>query len=296
MRAMKLSLAVGLGMLVMKVWAFIITGSAAIFSDAAESIVHNVAVVFAMFSLAYSMRPADRSHLYGHEKISFFSAGVEGSLIMLAAVVIIVEAVRRWISGLTIENLGEGILFTVAATVINGLLGFYLVWKGKKHNSIIIEANGKHVLTDSWTSLGVIVGLVLTRLTGWLPFDPICAIVVACNILWSGGELLRRSVRGLMDEADPGMDRKLRDVLDSETANKGLTYHELKHRNVGTMTWVEVHLLFPGGTPIRAAHEQATRIEEALMSACNDAARVTTHLEAVEDHEDVHRTAAAQAR
>jgi cation diffusion facilitator family transporter len=221
MRAMKLSLAVGLFMLVIKCFAYYITGSAAIFSDAAESVVHNIAVVFALYSLWYSSRPADKTHLYGHDKISFFSAGFEGSLIVLAAGFIIYEAIRKWMAGLQIENLSIGIWFTVAAFVINGLLGAYLVWRGKKHQSLILEANGKHVLTDSWTSLGVIVGLLLTQWTGWLPFDPICAIIVALNILWSGFELMRRSFGGLMDAADPAVSKAVREVLESETKQHG---------------------------------------------------------------------------
>jgi cation diffusion facilitator family transporter len=293
MNAIILSLVVGIGMLVMKVTAYVITGSAAIFSDAAESVVHNVGVLFALFSLVYSRRPADKTHLYGHEKIGFFSAGFEGALIALAACVILYAAVRKWLTGLRIEHLDTGILFTVAATVINGLLGFFLIWRGRKYNSLIIEANGKHVLTDGWTSLGVIVGLVLARVTGWLPFDPICAILVGLNILWTGGDLVRRSFGGLMDKADPEIDRQVRAALDAETAKLGLSYHELKHRTAGNTTWVEVHLLFPGHTQLRQAHEQATQVERAVEAACAQAVRVTTHLEAVEDHEQVHRNASA---
>lgn len=288
MRAMRLSLGVGLLMLCIKVYAFVITGSAAIYSDAAESVVHNVAVVFALFSLWYSTRPADRSHLYGHDKIAFFSAGFEGSLIMLAAVFIIYEAVRKWLVGLQIENLGAGIGFTVAATVINGVLGTYLIWRGRRHHSLILEANGRHVLTDGWTSLGVIVGLVLARLTGWLPFDPICAIVVAANILWSGFDLIRRSFGGLMDAADPRLDEEMREILSDETQRRGIHFHELRHRRAGSTTWIELHLLFPDETPLMSAHRQATEIEEALKQRLGAGVRVTTHLEPIEDHENAH--------
>jgi cation diffusion facilitator family transporter len=288
MGAMTLSLGIGLLMLVMKVFAFTITGSSAIFSDAAESVVHNVAVGFALYSLWYSSRPADRSHLYGHDKISYFSAGVEGSLILLAAGFIIHDAVRKWIAGLQLENLGLGILFTAAAFVINGLLGGYLLWKGKRHNSLILEANGKHVLTDSWTSLGVIAGLLLVRFTGWLPFDPICAILVALNIIWSGGELLRRSFGGLMDEADPALDRELRRVLRAETEKRGAVFHHLRHRRAGRTAWAEVHLLFPDETPLRAAHEKATEIERATAEQLGSNIRLMTHLEPMVDHARIH--------
>jgi cation diffusion facilitator family transporter len=286
-------LAIGILMLVMKVYAYLITGSSAIYSDAAESVVHNVAVVFALFSIWYSSRPADRSHLYGHDKIAFFSAGFEGSLIMLAAGFIIFEAIRKWLQGLTIENLGAGIGFTVAATVINGALGAYLIWRGKRLNSLILEANGKHVLTDSWTSLGVIIGLVLTRLTGWLPFDPICAILVASNILWSGFDLMRRSCSGLMDAADPKMDEVIREVMTEETNRLGVQFHELRHRRAGNKTWIEVHLLFPDQTSLKNAHGQATEIEDAVMRRLGPGVQISTHLEPREDHARIHHDAPA---
>ena len=291
---MQLSLAVGLFMLGMKLYAFWITRSAAIFSDAAESVVHNVAVGFALFSVWYSSRPADRSHPYGHAKIDYFSAGFEGSMIVLAALYIIYESVHKWRSGLAIENLTSGIWFTVAAFVINGVLGGFLVWQGKKSGSIIVEANGKHVLTDSWTSLGVIVGLLLTWFTGWLPLDPLCAILVASNILWSGFDLMRRSFRGLMDEADPAVDEKLRKVLEEQVARRRLQYHELRHRKVGNTLWVELHLLFPDQTPLWSAHAQATEIEQTLEACMGPGIQVTTHLEPQADHERVHQNGTAK--
>ena len=289
LRIMQLSLAVGILMLFMKVYAWWITRSAAIFSDAAESVVHNVAVVFALFSVWYSSRPADRSHLYGHSKIDFFSAGFEGSLIVLAALYIIFESIRAWLSGLALQNLTSGIWFTVAAFVINGALGGFLVWRGRKSGSLIIEANGRHVLTDSWTSLGVIVGLLLTRWTHWLPFDPLCAILVASNILWSGFDLMRRSFRGLMDEADPAVEQQLRKVLDEEITRYNVQYHELRHRTAGNTIWVELHLLFPDETAVWFAHAQATEIERALEQRLGPGVKVTTHLEPQTDHQRIHR-------
>jgi cation diffusion facilitator family transporter len=290
-RVMQLSLGIGILMLFMKCYAWWITRSAAIFSDAAESVVHNVAVVFALFSVWYSSKPADQSHHYGHSKIDYFSAGFEGSLIVLAAIYIIYESVHKWMFGLAIENLGSGIWFTVAAFLINGGLGGYLVWRGRKTGSLIVEANGKHVLTDSWTSLGVVVGLVLTQWTGWLPLDPIFAILVATNILWSGFDLMRRSFRGLMDEADPAVEVELRKVLDEEIAHHHVQYHGLRHRTVGRTIWVEVHLLFPDETPLQLAHAQATAIEEALERRMGAQVQVTTHLEPLADHARIHRDA-----
>ena len=285
---MRISLVVGFLMLAGKSYAYMITGSAAILSDAAESVVHVAAVSFAAFSLWLSMQPADRSHPYGHDKVSFFSAGVEGFLIVVAALFILYESITKWVAGLSIQNLDTGTLIVAAAGAVNAGLGWYLVWQGKRHRSIILVANGKHVLTDSWTSLGVVIGLLLVLWTGWLPFDPILAIIVAINILWSGGKLVRQSVGGLMDEGDPGMDRSLRSLLDAETEKRGMRYHQLRHRSSGTGLWVELHLLFPGDTPVKSAHWQATEIEAAIKTHLGVPVTVTTHLEPIEQHTEVH--------
>jgi cation diffusion facilitator family transporter len=287
--AIRLSLAIGVLMLVGKSYAYFITSSTAILSDAAESVIHVVAVAFAAYSLWLSLRPADDDHLYGHDKIGFFSAGVEGMLIVLAAVYIIYEAVSRWITGLRIENIGRGTLVVAAAALLNLFLGLYLVRQGKRHRSIVLVANGKHVLTDSWTSLGVIVGLLLVLWTGWLPFDPILAILIAINILWSGGKLVRESVGGLMDEGDPQLNRELVEVLDSETRRRGLRYHELRHRYSGTRVWIDFHLLFPEETTVDVAHRQATEIEAVIESRLSAPVTITTHLESMEQHHEVHR-------
>jgi len=288
--AILLSLTVGLVMLVGKWYAYSITGSAAILSDAAESVVHVIAVGFAAFSLWLSRRPADVSHPYGHEKISFFSAGIEGALIVLAAVAIIYEAILKWIEGLHLENLGTGTLFVAGAALINAALGAYLVMQGKRHGSLILIANGKHVLTDSWTSFGVIIGLLLTIWTGWLPFDPLLAIFVAVNILWSGSKLVRQSVGGLMDEGNPELEAEIRDVLEAETKARNLIYHELRYRNSGTSLWVEFHLLFARHTSLEEAHWSATEIEAALKKQIRQPTRIVTHLEPAEGHDSTHRS------
>ena len=287
--AIRLSLIVGFLMLFGKSYAYFITGSAAILSDAAESVVHVVAVSFAAFSLWYSMQPADERHPYGHEKISYFSAGIEGTMIVIAAVYIIYVSIDKWMHGLRLERLGEGTGFTLAATLINAALGGYLVWQGKKHKSIILIANGKHVLTDSWTSLGVIVGLVLVMWTGWRPFDPILAILVALNILWSGAKLIRQAIAGLMDERDPVVERSLKEVLNEEAYKRGLAYHNLRCRNTGMSLWVDLHLLFPKDTTIETAHWQATEIEGAIKLRMTVPITLTTHLEPVERHNETHQ-------
>ncbi len=287
--AIRLSLTIGFAMLIGKSYAYAITGSAAILSDAAESVVHIFAVGFAAFSLMLSIKPPDESHPYGHDRISFFSAGVEGTMIVIAALYIIFEASEKWLHGLRLQNLGTGTMFVAGAAIINAALGGYLVWMGKRHGSIILVANGKHVLTDSWTSFGIIVGLGLVLWTGWLPFDPILAILVALNILWSGGRLLRQSIGGLMDEGNPELDHKLRGILDAATAKDGLRYHELRYRYSGSALWVEVHLLFSQGTLIEDAHWKATEVEAAVKSQVGLPVTITTHLEPVESHDETHR-------
>jgi cation diffusion facilitator family transporter len=286
--AMRLSLWIGFLMLVMKIYAYLITGSTAILSDAAESIVHILAVTFAAYSLRLSLKPADQNHMYGHDRISFFSAGFEGAMIIIAALYIIVESTLKWIGGLHIENISTGTIFTALATAINGSLGWYLIRQGKKHNSIVLEANGKHVLTDSWTSLGVIIGLILTMTTGWLPFDPIMAIIVAINILWTGGKLMRRSIGGLMDETDPKVDEKVRSILQRETQRYNVQFHHLRHRNAGNKFLIEFHLLFNDNVSIALAHEQATKIEQEIYKAFPMQTEVLSHLEPVESHDEIH--------
>ena len=286
--AMNLSLVIGLLMFVMKMSAYLLTGSAAILSDAAESVVHVAAVIFAAYSLRLSFRPPDKDHLYGHAKISYFSAGFEGAMIILAALYIIYESLHKWVTGLQLDHLGAGTALTAAASAINGALGGYLVWIGRRKKSLILEANGKHVLTDCWTSIAVLVGLGLVLITKWLPFDPICGILMACNILWSGGGLVRSAFTGLMDTADPETQRKLVDVLDRETNRRHLKYHELRHRRSGNAHWVEVHLLYPRKTTLAEAHRMATEIERAIEKAIELHVCVTTHLECISDHAALH--------
>jgi cation diffusion facilitator family transporter len=286
--AMRLSLAIGFLMLAGKIFAYWLTGSVAILSDAAESVVHVAAVSFAAYSLSVSLKPPDRSHLYGHDKISFFSAGFEGAMIVIAAIYIIYLSVAKWLAGLRLEHLGAGTALTLVASFVNAALGLYLLSVGKKQHSLILEANGKHVLTDCWTSLGVVVGLSLAMLTGWLQLDPILAILVAINILWSGGKLIRRSIGGLMDEVDSRIAVQIKQLLDSLTTQSGVGYHGLRHRNAGNTLWVEFHLLFPRGVALDSAHAVATQIEEALMEKLPMRTEVITHLETLEDHERVH--------
>ena len=286
--AMRLSLLFGVLMLVGKCAAYFLTGSSAILADAAESVVHVIAITFAAFSLRLSTRPAAPNFLYGYERIAFFSAGFEGAMIILAAIAILVTAIREWLAGLQLENLGVGTILVLAAALINAVLGWYLLKTGRRVNSLILVANGKHVLTDSWTSFGVIVGLVLVLLTRWMPFDPLIAILVALNILWSGGHLIWHSAQGLLDYSDPNAGHEIREKLDTICSELGVGYHGVRFRTTGYRQLIEVHLLFPRDTPVGDAHRLATALEERLPGELTMPAEVITHLESREDHAEVH--------
>jgi cation diffusion facilitator family transporter len=283
-----MSLAVGLLMFFGKTAAWWITGSTAILSDAAESVLHVFAVAFAAFSLWLSRRPASDRYPYGYERVSFFSAGFEGALIILAASAIIVAAVQQWIAGLEFRHLGAGTLVIAGAALVNALLGWYVVRTGRRTHSLILVANGKHILTDAWTSFGVIAGLLLVMATGWRPFDPLCAIAVAVNILWSGGRLMRDSIGGLMDYADPRTGAEVESKVDAVCAALGVQHHGLRCRHTGGRLLVELHLMFPYAQAIGEAHRLATEFEDRLVASLDMPSEVMTHLEAAEDHARVH--------
>jgi len=288
--AIRLSLAVGVVMLLGKGVAYYMTGSAAILSDFAESVVHVAAVAFAAFSLRLSTKPAAPTFLYGYERITFFSAGFEGAMIVVAAVWILVEAIEKWLAGLPLEHLGSGALLLLGAGLLNAWLGWYLLRVGKRTHSLILEADGKHVLTDCFTSFGVVAGLGLVLLTGWKPFDPLVAIAVAANILWSGGRLAWQSAVGLLDYSDPAAGKQIREKLDAICDELGIHYHGVRYRTTGYRQIIEVHLLFPHATAVGEAHRLATALEERLPKELATPAEVITHLESLEDHEDVHST------
>jgi cation diffusion facilitator family transporter len=286
--AIRISFAVGLAMLAGKWVAFGLTESAAILSDAAESVVHILGVGMAAYSVWLSHRPADANHPYGHDKVTFFSAGAEGFLILLAAAYIMYKSATTLLGAPELQNLDAGVGIIMAASVANLLLGLYLVRTGRQTGSLILVADGQHVLTDSWTSFGVVAGLGLALLTGWYVLDPIVAIMVAANIVWTGVKLVRQSVAGLMDASDPALDASVRRVLDAETAARSLRYHEMRARKSGSSVWVEFHLLFPPATTLEAAHRHATEIEQILTQALPHPVRVLSHLETIEEHDFAH--------
>ena len=287
--AMRLSLIFGFAMLAGKSAAWFLTHSSAIFSDAAESVIHVIAVGFASFSLRLSAKPASHQFLYGYERIAFFSAGFEGAMIVVAAIAILFESIREWLAGLQLERLGSGVALILRAGILNAGLGYYLIRTGRRTNSLILEANGKHVVTDSLTSFGVVAGLGLVMMTHWKPFDPLVAIVVAVNILWSGGRLVWRSAVGLLDYSDPETGRRIRERLDAICSELDVQYHGVRFRTTGYRQIIEVHLLFPRLTSVSDAHALATTIEERLPAELGMPAEIITHLEALEDHAEVHR-------
>jgi cation diffusion facilitator family transporter len=288
-RAMSWSLGIAIGMVFLKMGAYFITGSAAILSDAAEAIVHVVAVLFATYSLRLSSKPADATHRYGHAKIGFFSAGVEGSLILLVAFYIYFHSGKKLISPEPVENLAIGIVVTIVAAAISGALGLYLIRTGRKDHSLVVEANGKHTLADCWTSAAVLLSLILTWILRWAPIDPLIGILIATNILVTGIRLVRSGFSGLMDAADPAIQQSIVELLDRETSQRGISYHNLRHRNLGDTNWVEFHLVFPAGVLLSDAHRVATEIERTLEANVPSGAKVTTHLESALDHDIIHR-------
>ncbi len=282
-RVMTLSLGVAVVMLIGKLAAWSLTGSSAIFSDAAESVVHFAATAMAGFSLWYASQPPDEEHPYGHGKIAYFSSGIEGGLILIAAVIILASATVEWIEGPSVERLGVGLAITGGLGLINLFLGLALVRVGRKTNALVLVANGRHVLTDMWTSLGVVIGVALVWITGIVWLDPLIAILVGLNILWTSGRLIREAFAGLMETVDAEETAQVAAVLEEAVASKRIEgHHHLRHRRVNDQMWIEQHLLMPDDLSLVEAHDRASEIE-AQQRALFPKSRVqiTSHLEPV---------------
>ena len=264
-KAAYLSLAVGISMFITKMTAYFITGSVAIFSDAAESVVHVAATGMALFSIILSSKPADETHLYGHGNVEYFSAGVEGFLIVFAAGVIIYQAILDIIAGPTLESLSIGVIFISAAGIVNLALGYYLIRTGKKTNSLTLVADGKHVLTDAITSIGVLVGITLVLITDYVMLDPILAIIVALNIVFTGYKLIRESIGGLMLETNPEILKTISDRLISIRKDYWIDLHELRYWQSGDKTFMDFHLILPYYFTIEQSHNEEKRIDEELQ-------------------------------
>ncbi|GAA5495738.1 ferrous-iron efflux pump FieF [Rubritalea halochordaticola] len=273
------SLWVGVFLMLVKLVAAYLTGSAAIYGDAAESVVHVVAVAFAAYSVRLAWKPADDTHHYGHDKVSFLSSGFEGGMISVASMFVVFEAVRRWIEGVPVHRVSEGLILTGFAALVNLVLGLWLIRKGKKMKSQILRANGLHVLADVWTSAGAVVGLLLVQATGDRMWDSLAALVVGGLVFKSGIVLVKESLGGLMDTVDPEMDKRVREELERECQERGLTYHNLRLRHSGRIYWVEFHLVVDDGLSVKIAHEIASEVEAAVAKILEPDGRVISHIE-----------------
>ncbi|GEM84088.1 MAG: cadmium transporter [Meiothermus sp.] len=292
-RALTLSLVVAGVVFGLKWLAYALTGSVALYSDALESVVNIVAAGAALIAVLVSRRPADSNHPYGHTKAEYFSAVLEGVLIVLAALAIVREAWPKLITPEPIAELGTGMLVSLGASGLNALLGWFLIRSGRKARSPAVVADGQHILTDVWTSVGVLAGIGLAWLSGWWVLDPLLAIAVAVNILWVGWRLVRDSVGGLMDESIP--EQELADIRNAlnyalgglASEGKVLEVHDLRTRRAGPRTFVEFHLVVPGGTSVEQAHQICDRLENALKAQI-DGVHTTIHVEP--DHKAKHST------
>ncbi len=268
--------------LALKTLAWRVTGSVGLLSEAVESIVNLAGGVMALAMLTVAARPADEEHAYGHGKAEYFSSGVEGTLIVLAAASIGWAALARLIAPQPLAEIGVGLSVAVAAALVNLAVALLLLRTAHRHDSITLEANAQHLLTDVWTSVGVIVGVGAAGLTGWGWLDPVVALIVAANIVWTGVRIVRRSVAGLMDQAIPAGDLAvIEDKLDVFRRD-GVQFHALITRQAGAQKFVSMHVLVPDDWTVRRGHELLERIEADIRRAV-PAALVFTHLEPQDD-------------
>ena len=280
---MYLSIAAGIATILLKFTAYRVTGSIGFFSDALESLVNLLAAAFGLVMLHVSEKPADTEHEFGHSKAEYFSSAIEGALILLAAFSIIWSAIPRLMNPIVLENINIGLFFSIAASLVNLAVGQILIRNGKKNKSLLVEADGKHLMTDVWTSAGVIVGILLVKITGILILDPIIAILVALNIVYTGYHLISRSTNGLMDASISEIEiDQVKKYLDS-LKEKNITYHSLMTRQAGQRKFISFHLLVPGAWTVQQGHENADIIEETIEDMFDEPVTVTSHIEPVED-------------
>lgn len=288
LRAGRLSLGVGVVVFATKVAAWIVTGSVAVFSDAMESIVNVVAALLLVWSLRMAAQPADRDHPYGHGKAEFLSAGVEGALIIVAAVLIGVQALRDLVGGGAPERLDVGMVLVAGASVLNGGLGLHLLRTGRRTQSIALVADGRHILTDVWTSGGVLLGLVAVTLTGWVWLDPVVALAVAANIVREGWKLVQRAVGGLLDEADETLLAKLAGALEAARPPEWIDVHGLRAWRSGAEAHVDLHLVVPRYFDAERLHHLQEDVEQCLREAAAMPAEAVVHFDPCRPHECPH--------
>ena len=263
--------------------AYFYTGSVGLLSDALESLINLVAAIVALLMIRIAAAPPDEEHSFGHDKAEYFASGIEGALIFIAALSIAYAASSRLLSPQPLERLGFGLIISGVATVINLIVGIILIRVGRRHHSIVLEADGRHLMTDVWTSVGVLVGVLAVDFTGWLTLDPLIALVVAANITWTGFSLVRRSALGLMDSAvEPEIQQKVVEILDRYVAESGIDYHALRTRQAGARKFVYVHILVPDEWTVQRGHALCEEIEDEILKTVPHSA-VFTHLEPLED-------------
>jgi len=278
-----LAIAAAVATIALKLFAYFLTGSVGLFSDALESGVNLIAAVVALFMISLAEKPADEEHTFGHHKAEYFSSAIEGGLIVLAAFSIIWSAIPRIIHPQPLENVGIGLLISFGASAINLVVGLVLIKNGRKNHSITLEADGKHLMTDVYTSVGVLIGIGIVKLTGWLILDGIVAIGVALNIVWTGYQLMRRSALGLLDSSLPEDERlKITKAMDVYK-NQNLTYHSLMTRQAGQRKFVSLHVLLPGKLTIQEGHDMIEKVEADIRALFDSPVTVFTHLEPMED-------------
>ena len=276
-----LSIAAALVTLALKGTAYALTSSVGLLSDALESGINLFAALAAYFSLRYAARPVDRTHTYGHEKIEFFSSGLEGGLIVVAALAIVVAAIDRLIAPVPLGPLGVGTLISAVAALVNLAVARLLLREGRRHRSIVLEADGQHLMTDVWTSVAVLVGIILVMLTKQEWLDPVAALVMAANITWTGLTLLRRSFNGLMDHALTDAEQASIRAAMTAALEPGTTFHALRTRRSGARRFADCHLLVPGDWTVKRGHDLGERLEAAVRAAL-PGLELTLHIEPIE--------------
>ncbi len=282
-----LSIAAAVATIVMKFIAYVMTGSVGLLSDAIESVVNLVGAMMALGMLTLAAQPADAKHTFGHSKAEYFSSVVEGMLILVAASGIAYTAIDRILHPRPLEQVGIGVVVCAAASAVNWVVARVLMKAAKAHNSITLEADSRHLMTDVWTSAGVIVGIGLVALSGWTLIDPIVALLVAGNIVWTGVGLVRRSVDGLMDVVLPDEEQQLIEKVMVKYRGKGVDFHALRTRQAASHRFISVHMLVPGDWTVHDAHHVAENFEGDLRAELGDAL-VSTHLEPIDDDNSFH--------
>ena len=278
-----LSIAAAVLTIGLKVGAYLLTGSVGLFSDAAESVVNLVAAVAALWALTVALRPPDEEHAFGHSKAEYFSSGLESALIIIAAVWIGTTALGRLMDPQPLENVRLGLSVTLVAAALNGGVALVILRAGRRLRSITLRADAQHLLTDVWTSVGVVVGIVMVQLTGWLVLDPLIALLVAANIVWTGVRLLRDTAQGLLDRALPPEELKAISVVLSRYEERDIRFHALRTRASGQRRFVSMHVLVPGRWTVQRGHDLSEKIEDDLAKALLGNTTFFIHIEPSED-------------